>query len=136
MEEIIKNCVNVRMHVFETNSSMTHSMTMCKESSYKDWIEGKAKLNLNKGEILPLEEAEKKNDEILRDEYEKTYKKYHFTGDFEDYREDLFTDNFFNLYISVGEYQDYVERHYFEEFKYTYNQENDNIVAFGYYGKN
>lgn len=35
----------VRNGVFETNSSSTHSLTMCMESDYNDWVNGKVYLN-------------------------------------------------------------------------------------------
>lgn len=39
----------VRRNVFETNSSSTHSITICMESDYDKWIAGEVYLNKNGG---------------------------------------------------------------------------------------
>ena len=35
----------IRRNVFETNSSSTHSLTMCSKSQFEDWKAGKVLFN-------------------------------------------------------------------------------------------
>jgi hypothetical protein len=56
----------IRMGVFETNSSSTHSMTVCTESQYEDWQNGKLLLDYH-GNLVEA------NEDNLQDEDLKTY---------------------------------------------------------------
>lgn len=95
----------IRRGVFETNSSSTHSITMCMESDYDKWVNGKLVLDRwgdKLVEITPEIEESMKNDE----------------------REYLTYDQFNDW--------DYID---YETFKSTYTTPNgEKIVSFGYYG--
>jgi hypothetical protein len=47
--------IKVRQQVFETNSSSTHSITMCMEDSFLKWKNGEVVFNRYTEEFLPLE---------------------------------------------------------------------------------
>lgn len=95
----------IRRGVFETNSSSTHSITMCMESDYDKWVNGKLVLdrwNDKLVKITPKIEESMKNDE-----------------------RDYLTYDQFNDW-------DYID---YETFKSTYTTPNgEKIVSFGYYG--
>lgn len=46
----------IRVGVFETNSSSTHSLTICTEEQLNDWKNDKAKLDRSSNRIVPLDE--------------------------------------------------------------------------------
>lgn len=99
--------IQIRRGVFETNSSSTHSITMCMESDYDKWVNGELALdrwNDKLVEITPEIEESMKNDE----------------------REWLTYDQFNDWH--------YIN---YETFKSTYTTPNgEKIVSFGYYGYN
>lgn len=97
---------SIRRSVFETNSSSTHSITMCSKEDFDAWKKGKVVFEdtYNGGKFITLEKAMKKikendpeldlADEIavedaLREESFRTYESY-----FEDDELECFTDKF------------------------------------------
>jgi hypothetical protein len=105
----------VRLGVFETNSSMTHALTMCADSEYCKWENGEVYWQRWDENFITVEEAKK---EFEPDSY---------FDDFEEWRreEGLLTYDEFNDY-------DYVS---FETFEETYTTPSGEIIhAFGYYG--
>lgn len=116
---------SIRRGVFETNSSSTHSITICSKEEYEKWEKGEVLLNegfrakekfitkedaINKlkndgyHECLDFENEEEVND-ALRDEDIKTCDEY-FSCDYETFEETFTTKN------------------------------GDEMVVFGYYGYN
>lgn len=94
----------VRRGVFETNSSSTHSITMCSKEEYDKWDKGELLFDSNVGKfILPSEVDE--------------YKKEH---------------RWCSLYSSPEDYYDDCDMETFED-EYT-TKNGEVIVAFGYYG--
>lgn len=95
----------IRRNVFETNSSSTHSITMCMKSDYDKWVAGElvwSRWGDRLVEITPEVKASMEDDEREYLTYEQ----------FNDY--------------------DYID---FETFKTTFKTpNNDEIVSFGYYG--
>ena len=63
----------IRRGVFETNSSSTHSLTLCKQEEYDKWESGELLLCINTGALVTKEEA-------LRD-IRGRYPKMHFKED-------------------------------------------------------
>lgn len=57
--------VQIRTGVFETNSSSTHSLTMCTLSDYKSWKAGLLKYKISTREFVDLEQAAQINEEVL-----------------------------------------------------------------------
>lgn len=118
--------ISVRRGVFETNSSSTHSLTMCSESDYDKWKKGDLLFDDWNGELITKEEYKK----IYEEEKRKYLEKYsnETEEDFEDY------------------YNDDKQYYNFDEFwnKYDYDYETfldnyitpsgEKIIAFGYYG--
>ena len=95
----------IRRNVFETNSSSTHSITMCMKSEFDKWVEGELVWNRYGGKLVPITTEVKASMEDGEGEY-LTY--------------DQFND------------WDYLE---YETFERGYTTPNgDKIVAFGYYG--
>jgi hypothetical protein len=118
------NMESIRRGVFETNSSSTHSLTMCSESEFEKWKNGELLLNRWDRTFIAKEEYIKK--------YEENKKKY-----FEKYPND--TEEDFENYINDDkEYYTYEEFWYdidYETFKEKYTTEKgEKIVAFGYFG--
>jgi hypothetical protein len=105
----------VRLGVFETNSSMTHALTMCSDSEYSKWQNGEVYWQRWSDDFITIEEAKKK------------FELDSYYTDFDEYRQDegMMTYDEFNDY-------DYMP---FETFEETYTTPNGDIVhAFGYYG--
>ena len=66
----------IRKHVFETNSSMTHALTICTEEEFEKWKNGEVWWNhWNSDEFIPVD---KNMDDDREDEGYLTY------GEFED----------------------------------------------------
>ena len=97
----------IRRNVFETNSSSTHSITMCMDSEFNKWVKGKLAWSRWDRKLIPITPEVKASMDNGEGEY-LTY--------------DQFND------------WDYLE---YETFKRDYITPNgDKIVAFGYYGYN
>lgn len=95
----------IRRGVFETNSSSTHSITMCTSSDYNKWENGELVWDRWDCKLLPI------TDEIKEDMQDK-YSRY------------LTYDQFYDW--------DYI---CFETFTTDYTTPSgETIVAFGYYG--
>ena len=96
----------IRRNTFETNSSSTHSLTMCTKDDYEKWKNGELVFDRWNDELVSPEDKE------LEDEY----------GD-----KDYFTyDEFFDYYNS--EYETFKQ-----DFTTPNGEE---VIAFGYYGYN
>lgn len=120
----------IRRGVFETNSSSTHSLTMCSSEEYKKW---------DKGEVLYWRDEERfaTREEIIE---EMKNSKYSWSGElrypdvnWEDEVEvdDIFSDE------GVQTCKEFFDNEYYETFKQHYTTPNgEEVVAFGYYGYN
>ena len=105
----------IRKGLFETNSSSTHSLTLCSGNEYDGWKEGKYVYCRDGGTLVPVTDADylewkKMTDEEKRERWcERDYLTY-----------EKFWDYF-------GDY--------YENYEGSYVTENgDKVVAFGYYG--
>lgn len=122
----------IRRGVFETNSSSTHSITMCLKSDYDKWCNGEKFLFKGSGWSFPDEHKPKKNNFYTREEVIEFMKfdKYCPTDmDWEDDDavDELLRDNeFFD-----SEYEN-DELEFYEETYVTPSGEQ--VVAFGEYG--
>lgn len=104
----------VRLNVFETNSSMTHSLTMCTDSEYRKWEDGEFYWNKWDECFESVEEVDKK---LKKDEY-----------NYDDY-DDFLRNNGYCTYDSF--WQD----EWLETFDEKYTTPNGEIIhAFGLYG--
>ena len=80
----------IRRGTFETNSSSTHSITMCTESDFDKWKNGEMYWNRWNEELVPKEEVEK-----LEDEYgDKIYYTYEEFNSYDYLEYETFEDHF------------------------------------------
>ena len=126
----------IRRGTFETNSSSTHSITMCMESDYDRWHEGNLYLFTGSGWCYPDNNKPEKNHFYTREEaieFEKTDKyvkeDVNWTDE-EEVNEILHENEFYDYEYFWNEYCEDYET--FEETTTTPNGER--VVAFGYYG--
>lgn len=95
----------IRLGVFETNSSSTHSITMCLKSDYDKWVNGELVFNKWYNKLEPITDVIRESMEADDGEY-LTY--------------DQFND---------WEYMEY------ETFEKTFKTpSNEEVISFGYYG--
>jgi hypothetical protein len=107
--------VSIRKGVFETNSSSTHSLTMCSAGDYEEWKEGKLFYN------------DWNENFITKDE---VYKDLEITEDMsEDVVDDIINDSKYYTYDR------FFDEEYLETFvdRYT-TKSKEEVVAFGKYG--
>lgn len=114
----------IRRGVFETNSSSTHSLTMCSEEEYDRW---------EKGELVLVDSWSVDENFITREEAINFVKE---EGDFDDVDmsdkqevDDILRDY---EYISYDKYWDNDELEGFED-SYT-TPSGEKVIAFGLYG--
>lgn len=109
----------IRRGVYETNSSSTHSLTMCTEEEYDKWCSGEFLFWEWKNKFEPKEDVIKK----LKEEY------HDIDWDDEDEVHYLFADN------GIKTSDEYFDDEYLETFKKTYTTpNNEKVIAFGKYG--
>lgn len=116
----------VRIGVFETNSSMTHALTMCSDSEYQKWRKGELYWSKwswgDDRDFIPVEEA----DAECRPAYDSDDNHDDYYENYEDYIEREYG------YVS---YDRFGYDEYLESFEQTYTTPNGEIVhAFGLYG--
>ena len=119
----------IRRGTFETNSSSTHSITMCKESDFDKWKNGEMYWDRWNESLVSKEEVEKEMAK-LKEEFISEHPDYDKDDiDWEEQLEDyLNSDKEYYTYEEFNNY-DYIE---YETFEDSY----DGVVAFGYYGMN
>lgn len=95
----------IRQGVFETNSSSVHSMTICMKSDYDKWVNNELVFDYWDDELVEITPE-------IRDKMESGTSRYLTHEQFHDWK--------------------YLE---YETFKNTFKTaNNDEVVAFGYYG--
>lgn len=104
--------LQVRRNVFETNSSSTHSITICTEDEYEMWKRGEIYWDRWNETFVSKEEAEEGFSKSRYDDFN-----YYL------YVESLYT---------FDRYNDDIEMETYEQHHQT--KSGDQIVAFGYYG--
>ena len=125
--------LQIRHNVFETNSSSTHSITMCSKDDYNRWANGD--VYLNDGWWSKDNESEYKDKKfVTRDEAIDIIK---CSGGDIEYDNEYYES--FDKYIAE-EYEiytsdEYFENEYLELFKDSYTTDSgETVVAFGLYG--
>ena len=143
--------IQIRTQVFETNSSMTHSIVMCKDEEFEKFQKGEYFFNeYMDPRFLPKEEALKKNAEKLR-EYLADAKTDDPQYCFEDETIEALTEENIKLY-EEGKFDlcefcldkwETSEELYFDweyyweticEYYETFDDSYNGVTAFGYYG--
>lgn len=123
----------IRQGCFETNSSSTHSITLCMESEFEKWKNGELYWNRWDEKLVPKEEVEKEFAKI-REEF--ISENPGFDENDEEWQEEL--EKYINedgkTYYSYEDFNDYEYMEYetYEDSLKTPNGEI--VVAFGYYG--
>ncbi len=123
----------VRRGTFETNSSSTHSITMCMESDYEKWKNGEMYWHRWNDELVSKEEVEKEmaklREEFIADNPD-------FDENNEEWKEKL--EQYINedkMYYTYEEFNDYDYIEY-ETFVDTFETpQGEKVVSFGYYGQ-
>lgn len=125
--------LQIRRNVFETNSSSTHSITMCSKDDYDRWINGD--VYLNDGWWSKNNESEYKDKKfVTRDEAIDIIK---CSGRNIEYDNECYES--FDKYIAE-EYEiytsdEYFENEYLENFYESYTTDSgETVIAFGLYG--
>ena len=139
----------VRKGVFETNSSMTHSLVVCKDDKYSEWVDGKVMFKFSGEQFLETSEALKENAKQLRE----TLKWYEENG--RDYNRDKFNEHVIeryengeikenwavfsrwdidSYYITFEQFCDYVRMEGYERVGESSNVDGIKMTVFGYYG--
>ena len=122
----------VRRGTFETNSSSTHSITMCMESDYEKWKNGEMYWHRWNDELVSKEEFEK---EMAKSREEFIADNPDFDENNEEWKEEL--DQYINedkMYYTYEEFNDYDYIEY-ETFVDTFETpQGEKVVSFGYYG--
>lgn len=127
----------VRRGVFETNSSSTHSLTMCLKSDYDRWESGEVLLFTGSGWSYPEDNKPQKNHFYTKEEaiaFEKV-SKYPPDEDLdwndEDRVMDMLHDN--EWFDSDYYWNDYCSEYETFEDNLT-TPSGDKVITFGYYG--
>ena len=122
----------IRQGCFETNSSSTHSITMCRVSDYEKWKNGEMYWHRWNDELVSKEEAEK---EIAKLREEFIADNPDFDENNEEWKEKL--EQYINedkMYYTYEEFNDYDYIEY-ETFVDTFETpQGEKVVSFGYYG--
>lgn len=125
----------IRRVVFETNSSSTHSLTMCLKSDYDKWLKGESVLYTGWGFGYPEHIRPTKNTFYTMEEVIKFIQFDRYASDLDlndiDAVKEWIKDD--GDWMTIEDYESYCEE--FEEFEETITTPNgDQVVAFGYYG--
>lgn len=108
--------------MFETNSSSTHSITMCSKDDYDGWQKGEIYLDAYNSELLSKDEA-------LDAVAEYTGLSVEEINDCDD-KATLFLES--KVYSFSAFKDDYTYEHFKDEFT---TKNGETVVAFGYYGQ-
>lgn len=129
---------------FETNSSSTHSITICPQETYEKWRDGRLLFGDYNEDFIEAEELTPYDYECAKTKYESSKGKYYKSWeelsaeDQKDYTiEYVLMNKKKKSYDEYLTYREWRDRHncgteIFSEY-YTTNS-GDKIVAFGYYG--
>ena len=134
----------VRRMTFETNSSSTHSLTICPKETYEKWIAGKLLYDdWNEG-FVEAKELTPYDYEQAAEKYEASKGKYYKSWDelSEEEKKEYTTE----YVLTDKKKKDYGEYLTYDEWSHRHNNgtetfskhyttvSGDSIVAFGYYG--
>ena len=125
---------------FETNSSSTHSLTMCTKEEYDNWKNGKLLFDSCYKKFVPSLELTKTDFEEAEDNYESNKQKYQKNWnqltkeEQEEYTLEYIKEN--RSMDEIVTYPEWLDRNdYLDQFYKEYTtKNNEKIVAFGVYG--
>lgn len=130
----------IRKGVFETNSSSTHSLTICTRDEYEKWINGQVLFDKDFNKFVKNITISSKQYKDAENYYNRNKLAYY--KDWEDLTDKEKQDYTVKYLKDKGEYDDtlYAHEEWVDSVEYeTFEQEfttpsGDNMVAFGYYG--
>ena len=132
----------IRRSVFETNSSSTHSLTMCSKEDYDKWMRGELMYDTYRDELVEMNIEVSENDKLEAKRYYENVKSKYWK-DWEQLDEEE-TNDWYNKYMKEHNkidydryetYDDFFEDEYLETYEEKYTTKNgEEIVAFGHYG--
>jgi hypothetical protein len=114
---------SIRKGVFETNSSSTHSITICTKDQYKSFVNNELYIDIYREKLITQEELEGMFEKYNK-EYEEKYGKtlYHNLQDFKDSE-------------GIKTYEEWCSDDYLEKYHEEYiTPRGEEIVVFGKYG--
>ena len=126
----------IRRGTFETNSSSTHSLTMCMKEDFEKWKNGEKYWNRWNEELVDKKVFEEEISKII-DEFKSENSDFDENDEawakkLNDYiAENINDDKTFYTYKEFNDY-DYIEYETFGQEMKTKN--GDEVVAFGYFG--
>lgn len=130
--------IQIRQGVFETNSSSTHSITMCMKSEFEVWERGEVYLNDGLWASSCTVDAKDK-EFVTKDEavelmctleYFDKDKDYLLSLNEEEFEDELYEHEIYSWDVFWNKVCDW-----FEDYTVNFTTENgDEVVAFGYYG--
>lgn len=111
----------IRKNTFETNSSSTHSLVMCKKSDYDRWVNHEVYFcEYGKKDFIPYNEAIRELTDVPDEQSE---------------IDKILAEEFY--YFTPETLSDFCEDVGYEEFEQTFTTDSgDTVIAFGYYGEN
>lgn len=116
----------IRFGAFETNSSSTHTLTICSKKEFDEWRNGKVVYDKWEGEFVPIIEPTER-------ELEEFGYKYNELSPEE--KEDVKYDWKKEMHPGLMSYDEWGEDDYLESYERSYTTEHgDEIVVFGMYG--
>ena len=133
----------IRRGVFETNSSSTHSLTMCSEEEFEQWEKGEVLFDVwGSKKFVKAFDLSDNDKKYAAQDYEN--QKNEFSKDWSELSESA-KEKYYLKYAQKNNiidedaktYEEYMEDSYLETFinRYT-SKSGDRIVAFGKYGFN
>jgi len=135
----------IRFNTFETNSSSTHCLTMCRLNEYIDWEEGKLVFAADEHSFITIEEcykawledfAEGEFKETTLEQFKEAYELYAKADLYDSESENPITQSMLNDWDWCYQYpaSKRYGGEYHETFYETYDTGKDQVVAFGYFG--
>lgn len=131
----------IRRSVFETNSSSTHSLTMCSREDYDKWFRGELMYDTYKDVLVEMNIEISERDKLeAKSYYENTKTKYWKNWEQLDEKEvEEWYDKYMKEYSKIDydryeTYDDFFENTYLETYEEEYTTKNgEKIIAFGKY---
>lgn len=125
----------IRLGVFETNSSSTHTLTICSKSDFEKWKRGELLLDEWSDKFIDVKEVSEKDLESYYNSIKKPYYKNY--KDLDDDERESIKNEYMKNEVSGTTYYDWIDDGYLETYSQDYKTENgDEVVAFGKYGYN
>lgn len=123
----------IRLGVFETNSSSTHTLTICSKSDFEKWKRGELLLDEYSDKFIDVEKVSEKDLESYYNSIKKLYYKNY--KDLDDDERKSIKNEYMKNEVFGTTYNDWENDDYLETYSQDYRTENgDEVVAFGKYG--